>query len=446
MREGTRGRGEVLPLREASDCMGGDVMDKRAFFYMVKFLPAFVLGAGVGIVGTFFLVSERDDGPRNRNGMAVGNLPSAERKDAVTLERLPDPGAASQSDPVISLQAQINGVKASAGANVAEMGGIVKAIQDTVKNQSTSGRLEFLALLQNLTPEDAPGMLGMFRELAQQGYRVSEYDRLFWERWAEIDGAAASQVVFQRDKRFKETNLSKLAMSTWARNDPAAASAWLFSQEPIPLRDGMTKGLLEGMAANDPDFAQEFLQSGDLSPEQVAYGFSQVARQKSMQGGLDAVGSWFSSFSENDPNFDTVMGATVQIYARASFADALNWANSLGETSGSTAGMREQLHARLSHNRPDGLISFLGSDARAETLAGVKPLTERAVQRWLAVTPYAMGTWLQKNEGIRNYDLVVTPFVEQIALEDAAAAQVWAETIRDKDLQDEILSRIASGR
>jgi len=321
-------------------------------------------------------------------------------------------------------------------------GDTLVAIRDAISNQSTGGKLEYLELLQRLTPEEAPKMLALFRELSYRGYKVADYDRLFWERWAEIDGQAASAKMFSRDKRFKETNLSKLAIGTWAKNDPEAASQWLFSQDDIPLREGMTKGLLEGMAERDPASTQRFLESADLSDAQTAHGYGQIARQYQIKEGLDSVGDWYRGFSEDDPVYDIVTNATTQIYARAEFADALNWANTLEGSPEAVARTRGQLHARLAYGRPDGLLTFLGNDPTADTLTGAESLAARAVSRWIVTNPNAMGEWLQKNSAIRNYDLVAAPFVEQIAPQDLVAAQAWADTLRDANLRNTVKDRI----
>jgi len=414
----------------------------------ITFLSIFVAGTVVGVGGMLISGSadHKSRAPLDRapidNGAARGTHAGEADTDTSLPEAITFPGNSKDLDNLAVADSNIS----PSGSLESFPADTIGAIQSAVKIQSTSGKLEYLSLLQHLTPEDAPRLLGAFRKLSQQGYKVGDYDRLFWERWAEIDGEAASRTMFERDKRFNETNLSKLAISTWARNDPNAASSWLSQQEDIPLRDGMTKGLLEGMATSDPDLAENYLSSANLLPEQIAYGYSQVARQKGVQEGLDSVGAWYSSFSEDDPNFTSVTNATAGIYAQASFADALSWANTLEGSPEAASNTRQQLYARLAHNRPDGLISHLGSDTNAELLNGVAGLAERAVVRWIKRTPYAMGKWLQKNEDIRNYDLVVTPFVEQIALENLEAAQKWAGTIRAPITREEVTMRIAGNQ
>lgn len=321
----------------------------------------------------------------------------------------------------------------------------LETLRTSIKDRSTKGKLQYLYLLQQLTTEDAPKMIAVLRELSQQGYSVGEYDRLLWERWAEVDGKAASTAMFERDKRFRETYLSKLAISTWARNDPDAASEWLLSQDDIPLREGMIKGLIEGMAESDPAAAQRFLTSAQLSDKQREHGYSEIARQHQVQKGIDAVGAWYQTYSEDDPAFNMVVEATTRIYSHATFADALNWGNSLGDSSETSIAVRERLHARLAYSRPDGLLTYLAYTPGAEALTAVGPLTQQAVARWTTTNPNAMGNWLNKNSDMPNYDLVAVPFVEQIANQDPEAARAWTETIRDADIRKSLTDRLPQG-
>ncbi len=326
--------------------------------------------------------------------------------------------------------------------------GTVEAIRYTILEQSTQGKLAYLALLQKMTTEDAPALIALFNELGQRGYVVNEYDKLFWERWAEIDGEAASAAMFQRDNRFRETLLSKLAISTWAKNDPDAARAWLFAQEDIPLREGMVKGLIEGWAQRDPAAAQRFLMNTDLAPDQLQFGFNEVARQFQMRDGLGAVGKWYAGFAETDPDFGRVMSATTQIYTRAPLDVALAWADELGNQSQGAVRTRTQLHDRLAEGRPDGLLKHLAVDPGAGSILGVDRLTDRAVAKWISTNPGAMASWLKENPGIPNYDLLTAPFAMRVASQDHEAALAWAGTLRDPALRDRVVRQIgaAGGR
>lgn len=287
-------------------------------------------------------------------------------------------------------------------------------------------------------------MIALFREMAQRGHAVGDYDRLFWQRWAEVDGAAASAAMFSRDKRFPESGLSNLAISTWAKYEPEAASAWLFAQEDIPLREGMTKGLLEGMAEYDPAFAMRFLQNANLSSAQLEHGYVQIARQYHLRHGLDSVGQWYQEQTAVGRDLDQLVAATTGVYARAPFAEALGWADSLDDSTDLATRTRNLLHARLAYDRPDGLIAFLGGEPGAESLGGVASLAERAVSRWIQTNPGAMADWLKKNRDLRNYDLVAAPFAAQVARDDPEAAVSWSDTLRDPALRDAVKERIAS--
>lgn len=326
--------------------------------------------------------------------------------------------------------------------------GTVEAIRYTILEPSTQGKLAYLALLQKMTTEEAPALIDLFHELSQRGHVVNEYDKLFWERWAEIDGEAASAAMFQRDNRFRETLLSKLAISTWAKNDPDAARAWLFAQEDIPLREGMVKGLVEGWAQHDPAAAQRFLMNTDLAADQLQFGFNEVARQFQMRDGLGAVGKWYGGFAETDPDFGRVMSATTQIYTRAPLEVALAWADGLGEQNQGAVRTRTQLHDRLAEGRPDGLLKHLAVDPRAGSILGVDRLTDRAVAKWISTNPGAMASWLKENPGIPNYDLLTAPFAMRVAAQDHEAALAWAGTLRDPALRDRVVRQIgaAGGR
>ena len=412
-------------------------------------LPAFLLGLGLGVGGTWLAL------PRVAPADAAGGPVAQVERDAttpappqaVTLLERADGSEGGAAAPIIQAAPRPGAI---AGADPGEEGGNagendrLKAFRRSILDTSTVGRRQYLTLLQDLTTEDAPGMMALFREMAQRGHAVGDYDRLFWLRWAEVDGAAASAAMFARDKRFPETALSNLAISTWAKYEPEAASAWLLGQEDIPLREGMTNGLLEGMAEYDPAFAMRFLESAKLSTRQRAHGYAQIARQHHLQQGLDAVGQWYEEQAAGGRDVDPIIEATTGVYARAPFAEALGWADSLEGSSDHAARTRNQLHARLAHDRPDGLIAYLGGESGAEALAGVVPLTESAVSRWIQTNPGAMASWLEKNREIRNYDLVAAPFATQVARDDPEAARAWAETLRDPALRETVKQRIAS--
>jgi hypothetical protein len=206
----------------------------------------------------------------------------------------------------------------------------------------------------------------------------------------------------------------------------------------------MTKGLIEGMAEYDPAVAMRFLQSANLSTEQRTHGYFHVARQYHLQKGLDAVGEWYLEQAEIGRDLDEVRYAATGVYVRAPFDEALGWADSLGGSNEPAVRTRDLLHARLAHDRPDGLLAFLGGEPGAETIDGVGPLTERAVSRWIQVNPGAMADWLKKNREIRNYDLVAAPFAAQVARDDREAALAWADTLRDPALRETVKNRIAS--
>jgi hypothetical protein len=409
-------------------------------------LPAFLLGLGLGVGGTWLAL------PRETPADAVGtSVPQVERDSttpappqAVTLLERTDGREREAAAPLVQTAPRPGaGGDPEAEDEILGDDERIKAFRRSILDTSTVGRRQYLTLLQDLSTEEAPRMMALFREMAQGGHAVGDYDRLFWQRWAEVDGGAASATMFARDKRFPETSLSNLAISTWAKYEPEAASAWLFAQEDIPLREGMTKGLLEGMAEYDPAVAMRFLQNGNLSSEQRAHGYAQIARQHHLQQGLDAVDQWFREQGAAGRDLDQVVDAATGVYVRAPFVEALGWAESLEGSTALAAQTRNLLHARLAQDRPDGLIAFLGGEPGAETLAGVGPLTERAVGRWTQTNPGAMANWLKKNREIRNYDLVAAPFAVQVARDDSEAALAWADTLRDPALRDTVKNQIA---
>ncbi len=413
-------------------------------------LLTFALGAVIGIAGTcLYFQGERNS--LESPPPPVGTKPAAERGEGPARGTEPvtfvAEGPAStihdevleRADPPLATEPE-----AEIPSLSDETIDTIDAIRLTLENPSTAGKRDYLALLQNLTPEEAPKMIRLFRELGSLGYAVSDYDRLFWQRWAEIDGPAASALIFDRDKRFEETGLSNLAISTWAKQDPEAAKAWLLDQEDIPLRQGMMNGLIEGMAENDPAAALRFLEESNLPPNHRAKAYTQIARQFQMQFGLESVGSWYTELAPGHPHHELVAVATTQAYARAPFAEALNWANSLDGSSTADLRTRDSLHANLANSRPDGLVRYLGHTDGADQLGGVAPLTERAVARWTQANPGAMANWLKGNRNMRNYDLVAAPFVLQIASQDPEAASAWADTLRDPDLKQEITERLGT--
>lgn len=415
-------------------------------------LPAFFVGLILGVGGTWLLLP-RNTAPAvaDAAGATVAgigrNSATPAPPQAVTfieegvgtgrslstpnLKDAPRPIAAAGSDP--------SEVSESASSDER-----LAAIRETLLKTSTASRRDYLDLLQGLTPEDAPRMIELFRELGERGYPTPEYDRLFWQRWAEIDGAAASAAMFARDKRFPETQLSNIAISTWAKSDPEAASAWLFAQEDIPLREGMTKGLIEGMAEHDPADAMRFLLSANLSSDQLAHGYVHVARQYNLQHGLDSVGQWYQQQLAEGRDPGMVANAAVGVYVRAPLDEALGWANTLDGASEITLATRNQLHARLAQGRPSGLIDYLAKEPGAENLAGVGSLSERAVSNWIQTNPGAMANWLKDNRELPNYDLVAAPFAAQVARDDREAALAWAETLRDPALRETVKERIAN--
>lgn len=410
-------------------------MDREGFPTPVIFI-SFFLGITLGAAGVMALHKADRGGasdPMNRKAPAevitLANPPKSLKK--------PDVPAVVPAEENVSVALKDNldeGIPPEV---------YVAVMKRSIEDPSTQGKLVYLALLRKLRTEDAPGMIDLFRELSHRGHIVNDYDKLFWERWAEVDGEAASAAMFERDKRFRDTLLSRLAISTWAKNDPDAARAWLFAQEDIPLREGMVKGLLEGWARQDPAAAQRFLMNTDLAPDQLQHGFNEIARQVQMRDGVASVGEWFAGFAETDPDFGRVMNAATQIYARAPFEVALAWGEKLGDQSQGAIRTRTQLHDRLAEGRPDNLLIHLAQDPGATNLAGIERLTERAVAKWISTNPGAMANWLKANPGVPNYDLLTAPFAMRVASQDPEAARAWAGTIRNATLRDSVLERLS---
>lgn len=350
-------------------------------------------------------------------------------------------GASSRAVRRDGIGGGVNGPAITSGKNASPQFESVEDEIDAFRKVLSSGssyetKLDFYRMLNEMTTEAAPQINQLVGELHAQGHALDTVGNLFWQRWGEIDGEAACAAIFDIDKRFPETGYSNIAIASWARKDPEAAAAWLSAQNDVPLRDGMMKGLLEGMVDADPAKAQRYMAESELTEDQKALGFNRIAKHWLREGGTDGVGEWYAGFNADDPSIQTASNAAADAYTNGIVDDALEWANGLDPDSPQTDYVRNRLYQNLARYKPDALVTYMGYVAGAPDLGGATELAEQGVAHWVRGNPIAMGEWLVDNSHIPNYDLVVAPFVREIAGHDPEAAVAWAKTIKDTELRD----------
>ena len=71
-----------------------------------------------------------------------------------------------------------------------------------------------------------------------------------------------------------------------------------------------------------------------------------------------------------------------------------------------------------------------------------RPVLQEQFQRWSTADPDAVGNWLNTNATSPLYDPAASSLARSLAHTDPAAAQVWANTIRDPALRSQALSRL----
>ncbi len=372
---------------------------------------AFVLGIGAGLGTGYFLWKEaKGTRPESSNNTYAGQTGS--------LPRATGANGAARAEAVARVMPK-------------DVQGQIAVLMATIEERNLEGRLDYYALLKDMTPEAAPEILKALKALGTKGHIITNEKRVFWERWGEIDGEAACETIFERDKRLAQTPFSMLTINAWARVDPLAASKWILSKEDVPLRDSMYKGFLNGLEEHDPEEAEQFIAAADLKGGVKAHGYWRVARQIRVDDGYEAVGEWYKKFTPDHPQYKSLTETVTDVWTHASVADSLAWGNTVEIDPKFAESARKRLHNRIAQTKPDQVVEHLALEADVESLVGAGYLVDRAVQRWIQTNPNAMGEWLAKNMDARNYDFVAEPFARHIVNEDPEAAAKWAATIRD---------------
>lgn len=301
-------------------------------------------------------------------------------------------------------------------------------------------QLAFANLAAQLRPQTARELYTYLVESdASSRYEFGREKAMFWERWGEIDGPAAAAQIFHNDRRFEETETSKSVIKAWAKFDPKSAHDWIMRQEDVPLRTGMLRGVLEGYAETKPEAAYDFIRKELQDTSLRAHGYWRIASAYQAQSGMDGVLDFYSKFDRKDPDFLNFSRTVADLYSEYPVERGLEWVTTLdSELQGKVA--PQFLRKQLERN-PDGLVECLSKTATPPAVDRA-PLITSAVRRWVAANPNAMGTWLQRNRDAPHFDEVAAPFVRTIRTTDPAAAAAWAETIRDPEIKNAVISEL----
>ena len=290
----------------------------------------------------------------------------------------------------------------------------------------------FLALIENLAPEDFRDVVADFRALGMTEERMSEYGMLL-HAWGKSDPVGALQYAM------KETGTPfarQTILASWAADDPAAAVAFARDNHQGDGANPLLVGAIRGIAPSDLVLATELLEELPYSRErgdalqsmlpfvlqdgvEIALDWTEGIADKRLKSG--ALTYIVSDLSENQPEEAARVLLTLEDQSAAvRVAD---------EVAGSLARVSIEHAITWSEGLPD--------DVRAEAVEGI-------VGRYASQDPDAASRWLESLSGTTNLDAAIRSFAWTTQRREPQLAAEWIGRIGDDRRRTEMYHGVLS--
>lgn len=162
---------------------------------------------------------------------------------------------------------------------------------------------DWIDLIDDMGPEDALAIANLLEEKSAQGRDFGLFNKLFWQRWAEVDGQAAWDYISAKGEGY-ERDVDHFFKS-WYVADPALSAATVAELFEAPIARKALEGLLHGWAESDPDGSVGFATTR-LDAESQVQAAVHIGGSVIQQMGLDEAKAWYDRQRKDQaPAFDT---------------------------------------------------------------------------------------------------------------------------------------------
>ena len=298
-------------------------------------------------------------------------------------------------------------------------------------------QMAWLAMLSNLTAENAMDVRELFRKMDAQGrWFVPEWNA-FWARWGEVDGPAAlAQVNALGSMREYQPMLAERIVKGWATKDPAGARAWLLANTSSSWYEGALRGFLDGQARTNLDAATQdaiVLGKGRDMGRLTQVLTEQALQQRQLSGMLE----WWQTLPDDPADGSARREAVAHVFQRlmvASDGRANAW---LAELAGTPYRADEQIGSlaeTIAEKSPAGALTWVTSLPPSPS-DGHYTGIGRTVRTLAQQNPATVEEWLNKLPPSPLRDQGLVAYARH--LDDAAqadAAQRWRSQVEDQQL------------
>jgi hypothetical protein len=304
-----------------------------------------------------------------------------------------------------------------------------EAVQSAMHDSDpVKSMLNFAALLNELTPENAPAALQAVNENTggQDSWR---YLSLLAHAWGTKDGKAAL-AAFGGLRRRESELAGSAALAAWAARDSEGAMQWL--QERNARKDpkadprqeaALVRGMITGLARRDVDGALKYLMT--MNEDQQGDYVGLLVDQK-MKEGVALAAEWSAQLPGERMRVTGMEVAGGQ-YLRRDFEGAIKWAESIAGRSDAHEAVADIANEMAGRN-PQRAAAWV-----AELPAGPSQnhAFEDVFENWTHKDPLAASLSLTAMTPGSGRDAAVQAFSATLARENPAAALTWAGTISD---------------
>ena len=399
---------------------------------MTKLAVALVAGI-FGIAAGFF--AGRSTAPNSNNFESAAGTARVLR-----IDDQESPGTPNAAPLILTGRSQDHEVAPKRGTD------LITAIWSALDNPNETEReLAFAQLIENMHPNDAPAVRGVFLEGDKQGrWFVPEWGR-FWRKWGEIDGAAGAALLIEEDEDDAGSrSAAGLIMGTWVAQDPESVKSWVDANDFDDSEFGarLVTSFMRAYASADSDGAAEYatsLEEGWQRNQAISAAVSGIAQTK----GIGGVEKWLRTIpGELTPDLAT--SALMPVFGKMGKENSHEWLEGYAADPARNDVIIEAFASSGWRNSSSESLDFF---------AGLPPSPHdgeqtgllKTAQRLARYEPEALDSWLVENPTNIAADNILADFAESTASRgDLETGVARASRIRDPELQARVLKELES--
>jgi hypothetical protein len=294
----------------------------------------------------------------------------------------------------------------------------------------------WLAMLSNLTADNALEVRELFRKMDKQGrWFIPEWDA-FWSRWGEVDGPAALEHIKTIGMRNYQPTLADKVLKGWTAKDPAGARTWLEANTSSPWYDGALRGYLDGLARTNLDRAtQDAIALGNRRDMgRLTEVLTEQALQQRQLGGML---EWWRSLPDDSSEGSVRRESIANVYQRLQIANDARAGDWLAELAGTPYRAENQIgrHAeKIAARDPAEALQWVTSLPPSPTdghYTGIGRTIDALTQR----DPAAVESWLNQLPASSLRDQGIMAYANYLdSQSQPEAAQRWRSQVKDQQL------------